>query len=316
MNKFLSVFLCTLIIFSIVACKSNDNSFCLDDTLISSQSYFEDTSNLTEYPDSAETYIEEETEPSELKERIELYQIFKEFDDVKFDFQKYVEHLKKEDPSSVIELPITETGGKIYSAYISLDNIHFELEVFDNIDNAKVFYIAELEKDGNMTLINHRSFIRVDNVCVDIYPSNAENSVKILQILQDIGLEAIDPALLNEELTYGFVNTNKSEEDIISTIKSLGYLVYNRINQGAVETVYTIISDRGTEYVKLHIYSANNVDKNVFVGEIDNYEAYLNSVFLLGGHERFIFSFSDESNYAMLIVSNTDAVDKFWDSVK
>lgn len=316
MNKILSIFICILIIFSVVACKGNDNSLESGYISISSQPHFEYESKVADHTYSTEIYVEQETQPSELIEKIELYQIFKEFDDVKFDFQKYVEHLKKEDPSSIIELPIPESEEKVYSAYISLDNIHFWLNVFDNIDSAKISYVAELEREETLTLVNHRSFIRVDNVCIDIYPSNIENSVKLLQILQDIGLEPIEPILLNEELTYDFVNTNKTEEDIIYAIKSLGYFVYGRSEQGAVETVYTVISNSGTEYMKLHIYSANHVDKNAFVGEIDNYEEYLSAGFLLGGNERFIFSFSEESNYAMLIVCNTDAVDQFWKSVK
>ena len=63
--------------------------------------------------------------------------------------------------------------------------------------------------------------------------------------------------------------------------------------------------------MNLTVLPVGMVDKDAFCGNLEDYEEYLNSTGLLGGNERFIFSYSETSGYAMLLASNT-AADEHW----
>ena len=121
--------------------------------------------------------------------------------------------------------------------------------------------------------------------------------------------EGVKPVALNEKLSWDFVNTDKTPEEIKATLTSLGYSVYESVS--GEERVINIVSADGREYMNLTVLPVGMVDKDAFCGNLEDYEEYLNSTGLLGGNERFIFSYSETSGYAMLLASNTVA-DEHW----
>ena len=295
MKKLLSVLICLIMMISLASCQGGNDK-------------------ETEAPTAAPTYAPTEKPTEAPEEEIEggFYQIFKEYDGVDFFYEEYVAKLKEKDGVSVLELPIENTPEKEYYAFISIDGVQIAFNVFATLEDSKSYYENEMS-NLNLALVSKCSMLRVGTVCMSIIPISAESSAALLDVMKDVGLEDIKPVALNEKLSWDFVNTDKTPEEIKATLTSLGYSVYESVS--GEERVINIVSADGREYMNLTVLPVGMVDKDAFCGNLEDYEEYLNSTGLLGGNERFIFSYSETSGYAMLLASNTTA-DEFWIKIK
>lgn len=291
MKKLLSVLICLIMMISLASCQGGDDK-------------------ETEAPTAAPTDAPTEKPTEAPEEEIEggFYQIFKEYDGVDFFYEEYVAKLKEKDGVSVLELPIENTPEKEYYAFISIDGVQIAFNVFATLEDSKSYYENEMS-NLNLALVSKCSMLRVGTVCMSIIPISAESSAALLDVMKDVGLEDIKPVALNEKLSWDFVNTDKTPEEIKATLTSLGYSVYESVS--GEERVINIVSADGREYMNLTVLPVGMVDKDAFCGNLEDYEEYLNSTGLLGGNERFIFSYSETSGYAMLLASNTVA-DEDW----
>ena len=291
MKKLLSVLICLIMMISLASCQGGDDK-------------------ETEAPTAAPTDAPTEKPTEAHEEEIEggFYQIFKEYDGVDFFYEEYVAKLKEKDGVSVLELPIENTPENEYYAFISIDGVQIAFNVFATLEDSKSYYENEMS-NLNLALVSKCSMLRVGTVCMSIIPISAESSAALLDVMKDVGLEDIKPVALNEKLSWDFVNTDKTPEEIKATLTSLGYSVYESVS--GEERVINIVSADGREYMNLTVLPVGMVDKDAFCGNLEDYEEYLNSTGLLGGNERFIFSYSETSGYAMLLASNTVA-DEHW----
>ena len=291
MKKLLSVLICLIMMISLASCQGGDDK-------------------ETEAPTAAPTDAPTEKPTEAHEEEIEggFYQIFKEYDGVDFFYEEYVAKLKEKDGVSVLELPIENTPENEYYAFISIDGVQIAFNVFATLEDSKSYYENEMS-NLNLALVSKCSMLRVGTVCMSIIPISAESSAALLDVMKDVGLEDIKPVALNEKLSWDFVNTDKTPEEIKATLTSLGYSVYESVS--GEERVINIVSADGREYMNLTVLPVGMVEKDAFCGNLEDYEEYLNSTGLLGGNERFIFSYSETSGYAMLLASNT-AADEDW----
>ena len=291
MKKLLSVLICLIMMISLASCQGGDDK-------------------ETEAPTAAPTDAPTEKPTEAHEEEIEggFYQIFKEYDGVDFFYEEYVAKLKEKDGVSVLELPIENTPENEYYAFISIDGVQIAFNVFATLEDSKSYYENEMS-NLNLALVSKCSMLRVGTVCMSIIPISAESSAALLDVMKDVGLEDIKPVALNEKLSWDFVNTDKTPEEIKATLTSLGYSVYESVS--GEERVINIVSADGREYMNLTVLPVGMVEKDAFCGNLEDYEEYLNSTGLLGGNERFIFSYSETSGYAMLLASNTVA-DENW----
>ena len=295
MKKLLSVLICLIMMISLASCQGGNDK---------------ETEAPTAAPTDAPTDAPTEKPTEAPEEEIEggFYQIFKEYDGVDFFYEEYVAKLKEKDGVSVIELPVENTPEKEYYAFISIDGVQIAFNVFATLEDSKSYYENEMS-NLNLALVSKCSMLRVGTVCMSIIPISAESSAALLDVMKDVGLEDIKPVALNEKLSWDFVNTDKTPEEIKATLTSLGYSVYESVS--GEERVINIVSADGREYMNLTVLPVGMVDKDAFCGNLEDYEEYLNSTGLLGGNERFIFSYSETSGYAMLLASNTVA-DEHW----
>lgn len=291
MKKLLSVLICLIMMISLASCQGGDDK-------------------ETEAPTAAPTDAPTEKPTEAPEEEIEggFYQIFKEYDGVDFFYEEYVAKLKEKDGVSVLELPIENTPENEYYAFISIDGVQIAFNVFATLEDSKSYYENEMS-NLNLALVSKCSMLRVGTVCMSIIPISAESSAALLDVMKDVGLEGVKPVALNEKLSWDFVNTDKTPEEIKATLTSLGYSVYESVS--GEERVINIVSADGREYMNLTVLPVGMVDKDAFCGNLEDYEEYLNSTGLLGGNERFIFSYSETSGYAMVLASNTVA-DEHW----
>ena len=291
MKKLLSVLICLIMMISLASCQGGDDK-------------------ETEAPTAAPTDAPTEKPTEAHEEEIEggFYQIFKEYDGVDFFYEEYVAKLKEKDGVSVLELPIENTPENEYYAFISIDGVQIAFNVFATLEDSKSYYENEMS-NLNLALVSKCSMLRVGTVCMSIIPISAESSAALLDVMKDVGLEDIKPVALNEKLSWDFVNTDKTPEEIKATLTSLGYSAYESVS--GEERVINIVSADGREYMNLTVLPVGMVEKDAFCGNLEDYEEYLNSTGLLGGNERFIFSYSETSGYAMLLASNTVA-DENW----
>lgn len=297
MRKTISILLTLILLLALlVGCNSDDQNVMTESP----------TDSLAETPTDAPT--EKPTEAPEEEIEGGFYQIFKEYDGVDFFYEEYVAKLKEKDGVSVLELPIENTPEKEYYAFISIDGVQIAFNVFATLEDSKSYYENEMS-NLNLALVSKCSMLRVGTVCMSIIPISAESSAALLDVMKDVGLEDIKPVALNEKLSWDFVNTDKTPEEIKATLTSLGYSVYESVS--GEERVINIVSADGREYMNLTVLPVGMVDKDAFCGNLEDYEEYLNSTGLLGGNERFIFSYSETSGYAMLLASNTVA-DEHW----
>ena len=295
MKKLLSVLICLIMMISLASCQGSDDKETEAPTVAP-----------TDAPTDAPT--EKPTEAPEEEMEGGFYQIFKEYDGVDFFYEEYVAKLKEKDGVSVIELPVENTPEKEYYAFISLDGVHIAFNVFATLEDSKSYYENEMS-NLNLALVSKCSMLRVGTVCMRITPISVESSAVLLDVMKDVGLEGVKPVALNEKLSWDFVNTDKTPEEIKATLASLGYSAYESVS--GEERVINIVSADGREYMNLTVLPVGMVDKDAFCGNLEDYEEYLNSTGLLGGNERFIFSYSETSGYAMLLASNT-AADEHW----
>ena len=295
MKKLLSVLICLIMMISLASCQGGNDK---------------ETEAPTVAPTDAPTDAPTEKPTEATEEEIEggFYQIFKEYDGVDFFYEEYVAKLKEKDGVSVLELPVENTPEKEYYAFISLDGVHIAFNVFATLEDSKSYYENEMS-NLNLALVSKCSMLRVGTVCMRITPRSAESSAVLLDVMKDVGLGDIKPVALNEKLSWDFANTDKTPEEIKATLTSLGYSVYESVS--GEERVINIVSADGREYMNLTVLPVGMVDKDAFCGNLEDYEEYLNSTVLLGGNERFIFSYSETSGYAMLLASNT-AADEHW----
>lgn len=297
MRKTISILLTLILLLALlVGCNSDDRNVMTKSP----------TDALAETPTEAPT--EKPTEAPEEEIEGGFYQIFKEYDGVDFFYEEYVAKLKEKDGVSVLELPIENTPENEYYAFISIDGVQIAFNVFATLEDSKSYYENEMS-NLNLALVSKCSMLRVGTVCMSIIPISAESSAALLDVMKDVGLEDIKPVALNEKLSWDFVNTDKTPEEIKATLTSLGYSVYESVS--GEERVINIVSADGREYMNLTVLPVGMVDKDAFCGNLEDYEEYLNSTGLLGGNERFIFSYSETSGYAMLLASNTVA-DEHW----
>lgn len=295
MKKLLSVLICLIMMISLASCQDGNDK---------------ETEAPTAAPTAAPTDAPTEKPTEAPEEEIEggFYQIFKEYDGVDFFYEEYVAKLKEKDGVSVLELPVENTPENEYYAFISIDGVQIAFNVFATLEDSKSYYENEMS-NLNLALVSKCSMLRVGTVCMSIIPISAESSAVLLDVMKDVGLEDIKPVALNEKLSWDFVNTDKTPEEIKATLTSLGYSVYESVS--GEERVINIVSADGREYMNLTVLPVGMVDKDAFCGNLEDYEEYLNSTGLLGGNERFIFSYSETSGYAMLLASNTVA-DEDW----
>ena len=299
MKKLLSVLICLIMMISLASCQGGNDKETEAPTVAP-----------TDAPTDAPT--EKPTEAPEEEMEGGFYQIFKEYDGVDFFYEEYLAKLKEKDGVSVLELPVENTPEKEYYAFISLDGVQIAFSVFATLEDSKSYYENEMS-NLNLALVSKCSMLRVGTVCMSIIPISAESSAVLLDVMKDVGLEDIKPGALNEKLSWDFVNTDKTPEEIKATLTSLGYSVYESVS--GEERVINIVSADGREYMNLTVIPVGMVDKDAFCGNLEDYEKYLNSTLLLGGNERFIFSYSETSGYAMVLASNT-AADEFWVKIK
>ena len=295
MKKLLSVLICLIMMISLASCQDGNDK---------------ETEAPTAAPTAAPTDAPTEKPTEAPEEEIEggFYQIFKEYDGVDFFYEEYVAKLKEKDGVSVLELPVENTPENEYYAFISIDGVQIAFNVFATLEDSKSYYENEMS-NLNLALVSKCSMLRVGTVCMSIIPISAESSAVLLDVMKDVGLEGVKPVALNEKLSWDFVNTDKTPEEIKATLTSLGYSVYESVS--GEERVINIVSADGREYMNLTVLPVGMVDKDAFCGNLEDYEEYLNSTGLLGGNERFIFSYSETSGYAMLLASNTVA-DEDW----
>ena len=297
MRKTISILLTLILLLALlVGCNSDDQNVMTESP----------TDSLAETPTDAPT--EKPTDAPEEEIEGGFYQIFKEYDGVDFFYEEYVAKLKEKDGVSVLELPIENTPENEYYAFISIDGVQIAFNVFATLEDSKSYYENEMS-NLNLALVSKCSMLRVGTVCMSIIPISAESSAALLDVMKDVGLEDIKPVALNEKLSWDFVNTDKTPEEIKATLTSLGYSAYESVS--GEERVINIVSADGREYMNLTVLPVGMVDKDAFCGNLEDYEEYLNSTGLLGGNERFIFSYNETSGYAMLLASNTVA-DEHW----
>lgn len=183
---------------------------------------------------------------SEKQTKKEVFQIFREYDNVGFDVEEYISTAKESALYISDDLSTTDYdigAGQIRRFIISPQKkFLFEVIVYDSVENAKKEYKSTLESVG-ACIMPCDSVVRIDDVIfrctqIDYSFDFKEELEKITNVSAD---EGVHKQLFDESCSVRMKN-DKTAEEIIEVLKKKGYdRVYY---QSFVRTSYLLLNEK------------------------------------------------------------------------
>ena len=173
---------------------------------------------------------------SEKQPQKEIFQIYREYDNVGFDVDAYISAAKENGTYLVDKarsIGITSTDGVMCEFLIKPDNKFFLSGAkYDSVENAKKAYTYLMENESFACTVPDGSIVRVDNVVLMV---SGENTVffkdeleKITKVSADDGMHK----LLFDESCAVRMKTDKTAEEIVDVLKEKGFdrVYYQSLN--------------------------------------------------------------------------------------
>ena len=164
---------------------------------------------------------------SEKQPQKEIFQIYREYDNVGFDVDAYISAAKENGTYLVDKaqsIGITSTDGVMCEFLIKPDNKFFLSGAkYDSVENAKKAYTYLMENESFACTVPDGSIVRVDNVVLMV---SGENTVffkdelkKITKVSADDGMHK----LLFDESCAVRMKTDKTADEIVDVLKEKGF---------------------------------------------------------------------------------------------
>lgn len=164
---------------------------------------------------------------SEKQPQKEIFQIYREYDNVGFDVDAYISAAKENGTYLVDKarsIGITSTDGVMCEFLIKPDNKFFLSGAkYDSVENAKKAYTYLMENESFACTVPDGSIVRVDNVVLMV---SGENTVffkdelkKITKVSADDGMHK----LLFDESCAVRMKTDKTVDEIVDILKGKGF---------------------------------------------------------------------------------------------
>ena len=157
----------------------------------------------------------------------EVFQIFREYDEVGFDVDAYISGAKENGTYLVDKarsIGITSTDGVMCEFLIKPDNKFFLSGAkYDSVENAKKAYTYLMENESFACTVPDGSIVRVDNVVLIV---SGENTVLFKDELEKITKVSADDGmhkLLFDESCAVRMKTDKTAEEIVDVLKEKGF---------------------------------------------------------------------------------------------
>ena len=173
---------------------------------------------------------------SEKQPQKEIFQIYREYDNVGFDVDAYISAAKENGTYLVDKaqsIGITSTDGVMCEFLIKPDNKFFLSGAkYDSVENAKKAYTYLMENESFACTVPDGSIVRVDNVVLMV---SGENTVffkdelkKITKVSADDGMHK----LLFDESCAVRMKTDKTADEIVDVLKEKGFdrVYYQSLN--------------------------------------------------------------------------------------
>ena len=170
---------------------------------------------------------EEKTAHQDITMEKEIFQIYREYDNVGFDVDAYISAAKEKGTYLVDKarsIGITSTDGVMCEFLIKPDNKFFLSGAkYDSVENAKKAYTYLIENESFACTVPDGSIVRVDNVVLMV---SGENTVffkdeleKITKVSADDGMHEL---LFDESCAVRMKNDNTADE-IVDILKEKGF---------------------------------------------------------------------------------------------
>lgn len=206
---------------------------------------------------------------SENQPKKEIFQIYREYDGVSFDVDEYIEDAKKKGhyvDDSALMYSTEKTEGVIKEFTINRDKkLYICGVVYDSIENAKDAFSIIMEIEARPCQFPFASIVRIDNVVLNV--SNINDLVAVKSENESILNTSVNDGL--HELLYNNTNvvqvdTDKSLEEIVETIKRNGYDRVYRTGENLV--CYKFLSE-DNKAIEVYLFQDGKDGNNNITGE-------------------------------------------------
>ena len=206
---------------------------------------------------------------SENQPKKEIFQIYREYDGVSFDVDEYIEDAKKKGhyvDDSALMYSTEKTEGVIKEFTINRDKkLYICGVVYDSIENAKDAFSIIMEIEARPCQFPFASIVRIDNVVLNV--SNINDLVAVKSEIESILNTSVNDGL--HELLYNNTNvvqvdTDKSLEEIVETIKRNGYDRVYRTGENLV--CYKFLSE-DNKAIEVYLFQDGKDGNNNITGE-------------------------------------------------
>ena len=241
----------------------------------------------------------------------EIWSCIDEFDDVDFDFEKYILDLQSDSTVSVELLDLGDYHNELLASayriiYGAKDGII--IYVCHDVDSAKKFYNIE-KKEVSRVYTPYWSLVRINNIVFKPVPVSQSNHI-MLDIMSELGIE--DSYVLKihtkEQVFRSF--TKKSFDEIISEIESKGYNMIVYEQNAEDQTIRcSFVSEDGTDMYE--IIACHNKDSN---GYVLNYLSTFRDFKDENAVTQIYYTLGDD--YSMLFFGNSIETRDFWNEIR
>lgn len=206
---------------------------------------------------------------SEKQSKKEVFQIFREYDGVSFDVDEYIEDAKKKGhyvDDSALLYATEKTDGVIREFMINRDKeLYICGAVYDSVENAKKAFSIFMEIEAWPCRSPFSSIVRIDNVVLNA--SNINDLVAFKSEIESILHTSVNDGL--HELLYNNTNvvqvdTDKSFEEIVETIKQNGY---DRVYHTGENLVCYKFLNKDEKAIEVYFFQDGKDGNNNMTGE-------------------------------------------------
>ena len=193
------------------------------------------------------------------KPKKEVFQIFKEYDDVGFDADAYINAAKENGTylvDKVNSVAVESTEGKLCEFMIKPNGKFFLWGVkYDSVENAKKAFKHMIEYESYACIIPDFSIVRVDNV---VLWTSGDNTVCFKDELESITKSSAEDGmheLLFEETQTSRSDTDKTAEEVVDTLKAKGF---DRVYEQNDEVVRYLLLNQKHQAINIYVYETDS----------------------------------------------------------
>lgn len=242
---------------------------------------------------------------------VEIWSCIDEFDDVDFDFEKYILDLQNNPDITVEERKILDFEEDIieYSYVVGFgEKKGIFIDVCYDVDSAKEYYSTK-KAEISRIYSPYFSLVRIDNVVLNTMPNSESGSI-LPDIMNAAGIEEQYLLKIHTKRRIYLKPTDKSLEEIIGEIENRDYYLLHHTEDSDVQVnTYSFVSDDGTNtYEIIACHHENSINYVI---------AYLSYLKKYGDPYSTVQVFySINSDYSMMFFGHSIETGDFWNEIR